>query len=260
MTYEQESQLRQVILRFVQAVADRSASLPKIKLVKMLYLLDLEAWKRRGVPVTGLDWQFFHYGPYAAALEPVLERAEGSYFERLTLQSSQSSFFAATASRLGHTQVPVENEVVYLYKPLFGLPDEPIADDFVASLADRIAAQWAAADTEAILSFVYGTEPIARGERYQAIDWNLVPREPGMYGNLARHFFLSDEVRASIERTWANWRETGTDRWSPYEPEDWLFDDAWFAAVERMDADEGAPATINFRVTGALPKGQGLDD
>src|SRR2546427_287138 len=54
VTYEQESQLRQIVGRFVEAVANRGASLPKIKLVKLIYLLDLEAYRERGYPITGL--------------------------------------------------------------------------------------------------------------------------------------------------------------------------------------------------------------
>lgn len=260
VTYEQESQLRQVILRFVRAVADRGASLPKIKLVKLLYLLDLEAWKQRGTLVTGLDWQFFHYGPYTSTLEPVLERAEGVYFQRIELQRNQSQRFAATATRLGHTRVPIENELVYLFKPLSGLPDEPIADSFVANLADRIVDRWAIKDTDEILTFVYATEPIAQGRRYEALDWNLAPREPGLYGNLARHFPIPETLRTSIEGAWANWRETGKDAWLPYEPEERLFDETWFAALARMNEDEGAPALYDFRITGALPQAQGFDD
>jgi hypothetical protein len=260
VTYEQESQLRQVILCFVQAVADRGGSLPKIKLVKMLYLLDLEAFKRRGVPATGLDWQFFHYGPYTATLEPVLERAEGSYFERLELPRQQSHRWAALASQLSRTQVPVENEVVYLYKPLYGLPDEPIADSFVAQLAQFVSQRWAAADTDAILRHVYATEPVARGRRYEPIDWNLAPREPGIFGNHARHFLIPEAVRESVDAAWATWRETSGDVWAEHQPERWLFDERWAAAVKRMDEDESAPVRWDIRIRGALPQPQGPDD
>jgi hypothetical protein len=260
VTYEQETQLRQVILRFVEAAADRDVSLPKIKLVKLLYLLDLEAWKRKGAPTTGLDWQFFHYGPYTPTLEPVLERAEGVYFNRIQLQRSQSQQFAAAARMLGGADVPIENEVVYLYKPLRGLPDEPIADPFVARIADQIAQKWAGADTEAILTFVYGTEPISQGKKYTPVDWNLAPREVGPFGSRARHFAISDDVRRSISGGWTAWSETGADQWLPYEPESWLFDEQWFAALARMDEDEGAPAVRDFRITGALPRVPGTDD
>jgi hypothetical protein len=249
-----------VILRFVQAVADGGASLPKIKLVKLLYLLDLEAWRQQGAPATGLDWQFFHYGPYAFALEPLLERAEGVYFARVELHRGQQQRIASTVSRLGRSDVPIENELVYLYRPLGGLPDEPIADAFVAGLADRISARWAAEDTDSILGFVYRTEPIANGKRYAPIDWNLAPREPGLFGNRARHFAISESLRASINASWESWRTAGSDRWTSYEPEPWLFDDRWEAALQRMDEDEGAPLTVDVRISGVLRHMQNSDD
>jgi hypothetical protein len=260
VTYEQESQLRQVVLRFVQAVADRGASLPKIKLVKLLYLLDLDAWKRHGAPATGLDWLFFHYGPYAPDLEPVLERAEGVYFHRIELPRLQTQRLASTVHRLGQQEVPVENELVYLYRPIAGLPDEPIEDAAVSDLAGRVTQRWASEDTDSILAFVYATQPIARGRRYWPIDWNLEPREPGIFGNRARHFVLSSDLRASIEGTWSTWRESGHDVWGSYEPERWLFDDRWFAALARMDEDEAASPALDLRIRGPLPQPLQPDD
>lgn len=259
VTYEQERQLRQLILFFVQAVADRGASLPKIKLFKIFYLLDLEIWRLRGAVATGLDWVFYHYGPYAHALEPVLERAEGVYFERRELRAHESRQLAAKAAQLGEAGIPLENEVVYLYRPLRGLPDERIEDSFLLRVAQRISGKWAASDTASLLEHVYSTPPIAHGKRYQPIDWNLAPREVGRYGSRARYFLFPDETRAAIETAWSRWQESGADRWTPYEPAEWLFDEVWEHALGRMDADEGKPAT-GLRIAGDLPQGQRLDD
>ena len=241
MHYEQERLLRQLILEVVRAVADRGASLPKIKLFKLLYLIDLAAWETQGEIATGLDWVYYHYGPYARALEPVLERYEGQYFETRQLSRQATSQVVAEANRLGRGPVPTENEVVYLFNPLPGLPDEPIEDSVVAGLAERIAHRWAAATTEEILRFVYGTEPIARGTRYEPIDWNLQPRTVGVFGNRARSFVLSDTARQSLDEAWAEWEATGRDRGRTYEPEAWLFDSLWLEFNDRQREDKERP-------------------
>jgi len=179
VNFDQERLLRQVILYFTHAVADRGSSLPKIKLVKLLYLVDLAGWHERGTPVTGLDWVFFHYGPYAPSLEPLLDRYEGQYFERRKLSRQATQRLVGEASQLGRATVPTENEVVFLFIPLANLPDEPVEDSLVAGLAERVAQRWAGSATEDLLRFVYATQPIAKGRRYEPIDWNLQPRDSG---------------------------------------------------------------------------------
>jgi hypothetical protein len=259
VTYEQERLLRQLILEFVRAVADRGASLPKIKLVKLLYLVDLAAWETKGEIATGLDWMYYHYGPYARSLEPVLDRYEGQYFEVRQLSRQATSRAVAEASRLIHGQVPIENEVVYLFIPIPGLPDEAIEDSVVAGIAERLAQRWAAASTEEILRVVYETQPIARGTRYEPIDWNLQPRTVGVFGNRARSFALSGATRQSLDEAWAEWEATGHDRGRAYEPEAWLFDNLWleFNERQRQEVEKELPAV---RVARPRPRRLHLDD
>ena len=125
MDYQHEAQLRRVILHFVEAAADRGVSLPKIKLVKLLYLVDLASQETTGRIATGLDWIFYHYGPWAPALDAVLDRAEGMYFRRVDWEPRHRQHLQAANVRLGGEAVD-DPEVVYLYLPLPGLPDEPI--------------------------------------------------------------------------------------------------------------------------------------
>lgn len=257
VNYEQERLLRQVIQAFVRAVDDRDSSLPKIKLVKLLYLLDLASWRRNGRLATGLDWVFFHYGPWSAALEPVLERAEGQYFTQVGLPFSEIHRLQTKFKQLEQGDIPLINEVVYLYKPIRFVTDEPIEDEDVRQLVSEIASRWAAATSEEILDHVYATLPVSNGTRYRPIDWNLAEREAGLFGNKARDFTISDGVRGEVERAWRSWDQTGRDRWSTaYQAEEHFFDEVFAAAMARMDADEGSDAVHQFRIVGALPKPQ----
>src|ERR1035441_5186960 len=44
----------------------------KTRLVKLVYLSEVEYFRQTGQRLTGLDWKFYHYGPYAPALSPLL--------------------------------------------------------------------------------------------------------------------------------------------------------------------------------------------
>ena len=41
----------------------------KTRLIKLLYLTELEYYRRTGKRLTSLNWRFYHFGPYASALE-----------------------------------------------------------------------------------------------------------------------------------------------------------------------------------------------
>ena len=60
------------ILRMIVERYARKSPLPpmKTRLIKLLYLTELEYYRRTGKRLTSLAWQFYHFGPYAAALEP----------------------------------------------------------------------------------------------------------------------------------------------------------------------------------------------
>lgn len=62
-----------IALIAVQA-ASQCVILNRVKLVKLLYFLDLRAWKERGRAVTGVEWRWDTYGPYAEAIVEACER------------------------------------------------------------------------------------------------------------------------------------------------------------------------------------------
>lgn len=60
--------------------------LTRTKLVKLLYFVDLAAWKRFGRTVTGVEWVWHHYGPYSGVIISACERMSesGEITERVT--------------------------------------------------------------------------------------------------------------------------------------------------------------------------------
>ena len=73
-----DPRLRDLIAYVVARTRERGVTLTRTKLVKLLYLMDVERVRGRRDPLTGLTWVFFHYGPYAYALIDTLEDMEGT--------------------------------------------------------------------------------------------------------------------------------------------------------------------------------------
>ena len=83
----------------------------KTKLLKLLYLIDVEAVRRTGSTYTRWDWVFLHFGPWASEYDSTLDqlakydhvalKAYGSD-ERTTLIISQRR--ERDASRLQHRE------------------------------------------------------------------------------------------------------------------------------------------------------------
>src|SRR5947209_16008599 len=52
--------------------------LTRTGLVKLLYLIDLRSWERRGRPLTELRWIWHNYGPYSPEITEAVGDLEGN--------------------------------------------------------------------------------------------------------------------------------------------------------------------------------------
>lgn len=67
-----------LVAYLVARAVDRDVTLNQTKLVKLLYLIDVERAASGRPSLTGLRWIFFHYGPYALELPQTLDPLEGT--------------------------------------------------------------------------------------------------------------------------------------------------------------------------------------
>jgi hypothetical protein len=65
--------LRSLIGYLVARAEDRGISLHRTKLVKLLYLIDVERVRGGRAPLTGLEWTFSHHGPHAPEVAEALQ-------------------------------------------------------------------------------------------------------------------------------------------------------------------------------------------
>ena len=60
----------------------------KTKLIKLLYLLDLQFAKESGIPLTGIEYKSYFYGPYSEDIEDALKSLEKLGFLEVTQEKS----------------------------------------------------------------------------------------------------------------------------------------------------------------------------
>lgn len=181
--------LRPLIAYMVGRARGRGITLNRTKLVKLLYLIDIERVRARRDALTGLQWVFFHYGPYAFELIDTLEAMEGS---ELSVQ-------------LWHGSV--------LYR---GAPGAPEGDDWPATTkatVDRIIDRFAPLDLNELLDYVYfRTGPMIDAQRGQPLDMSRAREDPPA----RRPIPLRAPARPDdVEERLAQWRARTARRLAP---------------------------------------------
>ena len=127
----------------------------KTKLLKLLYLLDLEYYKLHGETFTRFSWKFFHLGPWAPEYNGMLENLTDSGLLRATPFSGDfDGYFFKAAT-------PTSPEQAF----------SNIKDDLMFRSVLR---DWADCSTGQILDHVYfNTAPMANAARNEPLDFSL---------------------------------------------------------------------------------------
>src|SRR5216683_4587484 len=76
------------------AVGERSY-VTKTKLLKLLYLFDVEYYRVHRQRFTGFGWKFFHLGPWAAEFDPTLDGlvAKAALVQQRSNSEFETSFY-----------------------------------------------------------------------------------------------------------------------------------------------------------------------
>jgi hypothetical protein len=152
--------VRELTAYIVARALGKEAILTRTKLVKLLYLVDLEQQRRAGSTLTNLSWVFYYYGPYSFELQEELTAMEGGVL----------------ATRSVRDRADREQAILYVH-----VSDPPDADrwqEIVRSRIDRVVDRWALEDLNLLLDFVYfHTEPMRTARRGEELDFSVVPRE-----------------------------------------------------------------------------------
>jgi hypothetical protein len=137
--------VEQLIPAIVSFINEHNGYVTKTKLLKLLYLFDVEFFRANRRTFTRFEWKFFHLGPWTAEYEPIVNKL-------------------------------VANGVFHEFSKLFS----SFADEAVLR---RVLNTWAENSTGEILDYVYfRTEPMEHGIRNERLDFAHIQQEaPSKY-------------------------------------------------------------------------------
>jgi hypothetical protein len=128
------SKLRDLLPAIVSRVIERGSFVSKTKLLKLLYLFDLEWYRVHRETYTGFDWIFHLLGPWTREYDNVLDTFYANEF--LRKRSGNDSY---------DTEFIVTDEQIQLHRLFDSRDDERILEDLILKcLFSRFAArlQW----------------------------------------------------------------------------------------------------------------------
>lgn len=150
-----------MILKLIKAICTRvkekEGYLNKTKLIKYLYLIDVEYFRYHKKTFTGFNWIFYDFGPWSYEYNDIIREMSKSPEFTIT-QSSRSEYDTNFISC-------AESEEF-----------ESIFDDIDDELrAKGIVDKWADEPLNLLLNYVYfRTEPMEDAERYKPLDFTKI--------------------------------------------------------------------------------------
>ena len=152
--------LADLIVAVSSYIYDCGGAPTKTKVLKLLYLLDIEEYRQHKKTLTGFEWVFYLFGPWAASYDAALSSA-------------------AAANRIRIVQPQGSDEGATFINSIEQLPLASVFPIFVQELrAKRIIEAWATRPTVDLLDYVYfHTAPMQDAERNAVLDFSKLDNE-----------------------------------------------------------------------------------
>jgi len=151
--------LRDLIKYIVWRVEEEGGILGVTRLVKLLYLIDVEYYRRHRRLLTELKWIFYYYGPYALEIPDILRSLE--------LEIPQEEKTIGNGRSLH--RLKIERTLEVDIGTLFSAPD--------VLLIDRVVKRWTIEDLNVLLSYVYfDTEPMEDVLLGKPLNFDSIPK------------------------------------------------------------------------------------
>ena len=220
--------LRNLIAHVITELADMDAGFGKTRLVKLLYLIDVENYRRRGCTISGLEWRFHHYGPYASEIDAALRE--------LDLDVPQED----TATETGHKAI-----VLRPGRSLHSNLGKHVSSPSDLGLVNKVIRDWGEVELNPLLNHVYFfTEPMKDAERGETLDFSTIQRrQPD--SPAARSAPIPPDLLAEYRSRFQEAKAKRVRR--PLDPPP-RFDSVYEEGVEHMNEEE----EVNVVLTGAI--------
>ena len=147
--------IKKVIIYFLKRAEEDNFPIGKVRITKLLYLLDLEYYRDHGEIFTGFKWIFYKYGPYTSEIDAVLSYAGIELEEEvITSEKSIKKLKISETEEIYHVDSKLEN---YLH---------------------RIWTEWGLESLPKLLDFVYfETEPMVYAKRGASLDFSKITKK-----------------------------------------------------------------------------------
>jgi hypothetical protein len=209
--------LTELILAIVSYVTEHGGYVTKTKLLKLLYLFDVEFYRAHGKIFTGFQWKYFHLGPWTREFDPLLEGlvSKGSITEQLVERPDFDAKFLRS-SESGNLKNAFGN-----YK-----------DELVLK---HLLDLWGPSTTGEILDYVYfRTEPMEHGIRNEPLDFSRVlQQQPEIYKRASSDATVGKIKAMRREFSQEIVKKLASPKFDFTEPK---YDEEFQAAIEKLDA------------------------
>jgi hypothetical protein len=150
-----------LVLAVLGEAANAGVSLSKTKLLKLLYLIDLEVYRATGRIATRWSWKFLHFGPWTAEYDRALEALSAD---------ARIAIVVIPGDRDRETNLIRTNE---RERDVFALDESAIR-----IAARHVITRWLSRELPEILDYVYfETEPMHAAERGATLSFEAVERD-----------------------------------------------------------------------------------
>jgi len=210
-----------VLKYIVDQIRERDGIPTRTKVVKILYLTDVEYYRHHSSMLSQLPWKFLHYGPYTMEIEPLLQSIS-----------------------LGEEETIVKNRYkVFTYK----VEQPETLDDLLPFsdriMIDKIIERWALESLYKLLDYVYfETEPMQSASRGELLDFSRITQEHFVIEKTPQSY-LSREIISRLKEKFKAIRESKPPvrRYTPPP-----YDDIYFQAIATMNAGETELSALRF--------------
>ncbi|MGH9841077.1 MAG: hypothetical protein ACREEM_20160 [Blastocatellia bacterium] len=155
--------LNNLITALVSQVTEQGGFITKTRLLKLLYLFDVEYYRIHRQTFTGLNWKYFHLGPWTADYDTILNN------------------LVVRAELLRGPSMRVDHDTEFYRTPRIVSVKEALPDTKDEYILRAILNTWADKEMGEILDYVYfQTEPMINGERNELLDFSLIPEQASL--------------------------------------------------------------------------------
>ena len=209
--------LPQLIPALIFYVTQRGGYVTKTKLLKLLYLFDVEFYRVHGSTFTNLQWKFFHLGPWTNEFDPLLQELmeDEAIVETKSVKADyETKFYRASE--------PSD----------FGRLFQKYSDQ---AILKTILDTWAESSTGEILDYVYfRTEPMEFGIRNQPLDFSRIVQLPAQKYVRTSSGKSTKEIATARRHIQETLKKTGRKE-SQFTFTLPRYDEEYLAALEKLD-------------------------